>query len=32
MIELIEKKERMLLELSEFIARHVWFKESLYEK
>ena len=32
MMELIEKKERMLLELSEFIARHVWFKESLYEK
>eukprot|EP00485_Elphidium_margaritaceum_P002877 CAMPEP_0202702402 /NCGR_PEP_ID=MMETSP1385-20130828/15384_1 /ASSEMBLY_ACC=CAM_ASM_000861 /TAXON_ID=933848 /ORGANISM="Elphidium margaritaceum" /LENGTH=991 /DNA_ID=CAMNT_0049360043 /DNA_START=157 /DNA_END=3132 /DNA_ORIENTATION=- len=32
MIELIEKKERLLLELSEFIARHVWFKESLYEK
>jgi len=31
MIELIGKKESMLLELSEFIARHVWFKEKLYE-
>lgn len=31
MIELIGKKESMLLELSEFIARHVWFKEALYE-
>lgn len=31
MIELIGKKESMLLELSEFISLNVWFKEALFE-
>ena len=29
---MIKKKEAMLLELSEFIARHHWFKEKLYHE
>ena len=28
---IIVKKEKILVELSEFIARHVWFQEALYE-
>eukprot|EP01084_Bolivina_argentea_P316080 547807_1 len=32
MINLIDKKERILLELSKFISDHIWFKQNLFEK